>query len=53
MPPDLLNAITSNAGTGFSNASDFAIASLRALSSAVIAYDATGQLFYNAIPSYC
>ncbi|MDZ8110074.1 MAG: hypothetical protein RM338_31375 [Nostoc sp. DedQUE12a] len=41
-------AITSNAGTGFSNASDFAITSLGALSSAVIVYDSvTGQLFYN------
>ncbi|WP_277926227.1 MULTISPECIES: calcium-binding protein [Nostoc] len=41
-------AITSNAGTGFSNASDFAIASLGALSSAVIVYNSvTGELFYN------
>jgi Ca2+-binding RTX toxin-like protein len=42
-------AITSNAGTGFSNASDFAVTSLGALSSAVIVYDSvTGELFYNA-----
>jgi Ca2+-binding RTX toxin-like protein len=42
-------AITSNAGTGFSNPSDFAVTSLGALSSAVIVYDSvTGELFYNA-----
>ncbi|MBE9105490.1 choice-of-anchor D domain-containing protein [Nostoc cf. edaphicum LEGE 07299] len=41
-------AITSVVGTGFSNASDFQISSLGALSNAVIVYDRmTGQLFYN------
>ncbi|MDZ7992605.1 MAG: choice-of-anchor D domain-containing protein [Nostoc sp. EfeVER01] len=41
-------AITSVAGTGFSNASDFQISSLGALSNAVIVYDSmTGQLLYN------
>ncbi|MDZ7953585.1 choice-of-anchor D domain-containing protein [Nostoc sp. DedQUE09] len=42
------SAITSVVGTGFSNASDFQITSLGALSNAVIVYDRmTGQLFYN------
>ncbi|MEH1777769.1 MAG: choice-of-anchor D domain-containing protein [Nostoc sp.] len=42
------NAITSIVGTGFSNASDFQITSLGAVSNAVIIYDpATGQLLYN------
>ncbi|MEH2112846.1 choice-of-anchor D domain-containing protein [Nostoc sp.] len=42
------NAITSVVGTGFSNASDFQITSLGAVSNAVIIYDpATGQLLYN------
>ncbi|MEH2072511.1 MAG: hypothetical protein V7K47_30910 [Nostoc sp.] len=42
------SAITSAAGTGFTNASDFEITSLGALSSAVIVYDSvSGQLFYN------
>ncbi|MEH2041030.1 choice-of-anchor D domain-containing protein [Nostoc sp.] len=41
-------AITSGVGTGFSNASDFQISSLGALSNAVIVYDQmTGQLLYN------
>ncbi|MEH1815655.1 MAG: choice-of-anchor D domain-containing protein [Nostoc sp.] len=41
-------AITSVVGTGFSNASDFQISSLGALSNAVIVYDQmTGQLLYN------
>ncbi|PHM07063.1 hypothetical protein CK516_29400 [Nostoc sp. 'Peltigera malacea cyanobiont' DB3992] len=41
-------AITSVVGTGFSNASDFQISSLGALSNAVIVYDRmTGQLLYN------
>ncbi|MEH1950629.1 MAG: choice-of-anchor D domain-containing protein [Nostoc sp.] len=41
-------AISSVAGTGFSNANDFQISSLGALSNAVIVYDRmTGQLFYN------
>ena len=41
-------AITSVVGTGFSNANDFQITSLGALSNAVIVYDQmTGQLFYN------
>ncbi|MBN3961649.1 choice-of-anchor D domain-containing protein [Nostoc sp. NMS8] len=42
------NAITSVGGTGFSNASDFQITSLGAVSNAVIIYDSTtGQLLYN------
>ncbi|MEH2025225.1 choice-of-anchor D domain-containing protein [Nostoc sp.] len=42
------SAITSVVGTGFSNASDFQISSLGALSNAVIVYDSmTGQLLYN------
>ncbi|MEH1859225.1 MAG: choice-of-anchor D domain-containing protein [Nostoc sp.] len=42
------SAITSDVGTGFSNASDFQITTLGALSNAVIVYDRmTGQLFYN------
>ncbi|MEH1767248.1 MAG: choice-of-anchor D domain-containing protein [Nostoc sp.] len=42
------NAITSVVGTGFSNASDFQITSLGAVSNALIIYDpATGQLLYN------
>ncbi|MEH2050724.1 choice-of-anchor D domain-containing protein [Nostoc sp.] len=42
------NAITSVLGTGFSNASDFQITSLGAVSNAAIIYDpATGQLLYN------
>ncbi|QLE41018.1 choice-of-anchor D domain-containing protein [Nostoc sp. C052] len=42
------NAITSVVGTGFSNASDFQITSLGAVSNAVVIYDpATGQLLYN------
>ena len=42
------SAITSDVGTGFSNASDFQITNLGALSNAVIVYDRmTGQLFYN------
>ncbi|MEH2466942.1 MAG: hypothetical protein V7K23_25295 [Nostoc sp.] len=42
------NAITSTAGTGFSNASDFKITSSGAASTAKIIYDAvSGQLFYN------
>ncbi|MFN6487254.1 MULTISPECIES: choice-of-anchor D domain-containing protein [unclassified Nostoc] len=42
------NAITSVVGTGFSNASDFQVTSLGALSNAVIVYDPmTGQLLYN------
>ncbi|MEH1786751.1 MAG: choice-of-anchor D domain-containing protein [Nostoc sp.] len=42
------NSITSIVGTGFSNASDFQITSLGAVSNAVIIYDpATGQLLYN------
>ncbi|MDZ8259111.1 choice-of-anchor D domain-containing protein [Nostoc sp. ChiQUE01b] len=42
------SAITSDVGTGFSNASDFQITSSGALSNGVIVYDRmTGQLFYN------
>ncbi|MEH2305777.1 choice-of-anchor D domain-containing protein [Nostoc sp.] len=42
------SAITSFVGTGFSNASNFQITSLGALSNAVIVYDSmTGQLLYN------
>ncbi|WP_392536135.1 hypothetical protein [Nostoc sp. C117] len=42
------NAITSAAGTGFSNATDFKISSHAGTSTAKIVYDAvTGQLFYN------
>ncbi|MEH2255672.1 choice-of-anchor D domain-containing protein [Nostoc sp.] len=42
------SAITSDVGTGFSNASDFQITSSGALSNAEIVYDRmTGQLFYN------
>jgi Ca2+-binding RTX toxin-like protein len=42
------SAITSVVGTGFSNASDFQITSLGALSNAVIVYDSiTRQLLYN------
>ncbi|MBN3869292.1 choice-of-anchor D domain-containing protein [Nostoc sp. JL33] len=42
------SAITSAGGTGFSNASDFQITSLGALSNAVIVYDPlSGQLIYN------
>ncbi|MEH2417360.1 choice-of-anchor D domain-containing protein [Nostoc sp.] len=42
------SAITSAGGTGFSNASDFQISSLGALSNAVIVYDPlSGQLLYN------
>ncbi|MEH2065372.1 MAG: choice-of-anchor D domain-containing protein [Nostoc sp.] len=42
------SAITSVVGKGFSNASDFQISSLGALSNAVIVYDSvTGQLLYN------
>ncbi|MEH2219082.1 MAG: calcium-binding protein, partial [Nostoc sp.] len=42
------NAINSVVGTGFSNASDFQITSLGAVSNAVIVYDPmTGQLLYN------
>ncbi|AUB41511.1 Ca2+-binding protein, RTX toxin-related [Nostoc flagelliforme CCNUN1] len=42
------NAITSAAGTGFSNASDFKITSSVATSTAKIVYDpVSGQLFYN------
>ena len=42
------SAITSAAGTGFSNASDFKITSSAATSTAKIVYDAvSGQLFYN------
>ena len=42
------NTITSTAGTGFSNASDFKITSSGAASTAKIIYDAvSGQLFYN------
>ncbi|MCC5667328.1 hypothetical protein LC653_26460 [Nostoc sp. CHAB 5784] len=42
------SAITSTAGTGFSNASDFKITSSGAASTAKIIYDAfRGQLFYN------
>ncbi|MCF2146601.1 choice-of-anchor D domain-containing protein [Desmonostoc muscorum LEGE 12446] len=41
-------AITSVAGTGFSNATNFQITTLGAVSSAVIVYDpVTGQLLYN------
>ncbi|MDZ8239099.1 MAG: hypothetical protein RMZ69_18450 [Nostoc sp. ChiQUE01a] len=41
-------AITSTAGTGFSNAGDFKIISKGATSTAKIVYDpVTGQLFYN------
>ncbi|WP_442936636.1 calcium-binding protein, partial [Nostoc sp.] len=41
-------AITSVVGTGFSNASDFQITSLGAVSNAVIVYDPlTGHLLYN------
>ncbi len=41
-------AITSVVGKGFSNANDFQITSLGALSNAVIVYDSmTGQLLYN------
>ncbi|MEH2283030.1 MAG: choice-of-anchor D domain-containing protein [Nostoc sp.] len=44
----IFSAITSVVGTGFSNASDFQISSLGALSNAVIVYDSmTGQLLYN------
>ncbi|MEJ6480626.1 choice-of-anchor D domain-containing protein [Nostoc punctiforme UO1] len=42
------SAITSVIGKGFSNASDFQITSLGAVSNAVIVYDSmTGQLLYN------
>jgi hypothetical protein len=42
------SAITSAAGTGFNNASDFKITSFAATSTAKIVYDAvSGQLFYN------
>ncbi|BDI16431.1 hypothetical protein ANSO36C_22330 [Nostoc cf. commune SO-36] len=42
------SAITSVVGTGFSNANNFQITSLGALSNAVIVYDSmTGQLLYN------
>ncbi|MEH2325046.1 MAG: hypothetical protein V7K32_16095 [Nostoc sp.] len=42
------NAITSVAGTGFSNASDFKITTSAATSTAKIVYDSvSGQLFYN------
>ncbi|QHG18893.1 choice-of-anchor D domain-containing protein [Nostoc sp. ATCC 53789] len=42
------SAITSIVGKGFSNASDFQITSLGAVSNAVIVYDSmTGQLLYN------
>ncbi|WP_442948677.1 beta strand repeat-containing protein [Nostoc sp.] len=42
------NAITSAAGTGFSNASDFKITSSAGTSTAKIVYDpVSGQLFYN------
>lgn len=42
------NAITSVAGTGFSNANDFKITSSVATSTAKIVYDpVNGQLFYN------
>ncbi len=42
------SAITSAAGTGFSNASDFKITSSAATSTARIVYDpVSGQLFYN------
>ncbi|MBN3926665.1 choice-of-anchor D domain-containing protein [Nostoc sp. NMS4] len=41
-------AITSVVGTGFSNANDFQVTNLGALSNAAIVYDSmTGQLFYN------
>ncbi|MEH2376558.1 choice-of-anchor D domain-containing protein, partial [Nostoc sp.] len=41
-------AVTSAVGTGFSNASDFQISSLGAVSNAVIVYDPlSGQLLYN------
>ncbi|MEH2388386.1 MAG: choice-of-anchor D domain-containing protein [Nostoc sp.] len=42
------SALASAGGTGFSNASDFQISSLGALSNAVIVYDPlSGQLLYN------